>query len=444
MTVELPDGTEAEFPDTMSEEEIKAVLRQKFPAPAKAPLAERAAKATGETAADFMQQYGSIGGLLTAPKAALGALGSYLVPYTAPPGATLGERFRNEMEQARRQHQESYQRSPVAAPAGALASAFSVPLPAPATQAALGARAGPAALAAAGIHDTALFNAALTASQQADRPDVAGRVGEAATSPWNLVGAAPVAAIEARNALKASAAERMSRAEARAAAKAAEVKGAEQASLVGKYGGLRQTENKAIREAAAMEAAGTISPANAALLAQARQSGRFNEALNEALANDLQFLTQRQPQVQAAKTAMEKGAVELPAAIKAETAAKLSPKEMKSQFGARMKRYLPPMVAAGAGALLGGPAGLTIGALLGAGMRPSVQAWRRFAQNPAYQYQTGKALSSILGPGQVQLSPEEAKAIGFYMAQAVKGKGPRLLVEPVPVLGEEEGNESGR
>ena len=29
----LPDGTQAEFPDTMSEDEVKAVLRKKFPAP---------------------------------------------------------------------------------------------------------------------------------------------------------------------------------------------------------------------------------------------------------------------------------------------------------------------------------------------------------------------------------------------------------------------------
>lgn len=408
------------------------------------PTAKDLVRKTGETGADFMRQYGSVGGLLMAPAAAAGALGSYLVPYTAEPGASLGQRFRNEMQNLRHQHQESYERSPVAAPAGTLASAFAVPLPAPATQAAIGARATPAALAAAGIHDTALFNALLTGSQQADRPDVASRVGEAAISPWNLLGAAPVVALEARNTLKTRSGERMSRAENKAAAKAAQVKQAEQASLTGKYGGLRQTENKAIREAAAMEAAGTLTPENAALLAQARASGRFDEALNEALANDLQFLTTRQPEVQAAKTAMQEGAAALPAAIQAETAAKLSPKEMRSQFSARLKRYLPPLVGSGVGVLVGGPIGIGVGALAGAGMRPSVQAWRRFGQNPAFQYQTGKALSSILGPGQLKLTPQEARSMEFYMAQALSGKGPRLRLELAPGVGEEEGTEPGR
>jgi hypothetical protein len=230
----------------------------------------------------------------------------------------------------------------------------------------------------------------------------------------------------------------MASAEQRAAAKAAEVKGAEQASLVGKYGGLRQTENKAIREAAALEAAGTISPENAALLAKARQSGRFNEALNEALANDLQFLATRQPQVQAAKQAMQEGAAGLPAAIEAETAAKLSPKEVRSQLGARLRRYVPPMLGSATGAVLGGPMGAAIGALAGAGTRPAVQSWRRMLQNPAYQYQTGKALSTILGPGQLRLPPDEAKALELAMAQAIRGKGPRLRLELAPGIGEED------
>lgn len=440
MTVELPDGTEAEFPDTMSEDEVKAVLRRKFPVGPQPSKAAKAAKTAGETAADFAQQFGSIGGLLMAPKAAMGALGSYLVPYTARPGATLGERFKNEMEQARRQQAEAYQRSPIAAPAGAIGSALAVPLPAPATQAAMAARAAPAALAAAGVHDTALFNAALAASRSAGQPGMGTEIAQAASSPLNLLGAAPVAAIEARNLLKGRALERMSRAEAKAGAKAAEVKGAEQASLVGKYGGLRQTENKAIREAAAMEAAGTISPQNAALLAKARQSGRFNEALNEALANDLAFLTTRVPEVQAAKQAMQEGAAGLPVAIQAETAAKLSPAEARSQLAARLKRYGPAsLLGAGLGAAVGGPAGAVLGTYIGAGRHaPFIHSLRRAAQNPAVQYQTSRVVSGALGPSaRLNLTPDETRALEFYMAQAIRGKGPRVQLELVPGAAEE-------
>jgi len=435
--IEIQGEGTFELPDDATPAEIEALTAPK----PEAPLLPTAARKAGETAADFAQQYGSVGGLATWPKAALGTLGSYLVPYTSAPGASLGERFKNEMAQARRQHGESFRRSPVAATAGALASAFAVPLPAPATQAAMGARAAPAALAAAGIHDTALFNAALTASQTADQPDMAGRIAEAASSPLNLLGAAPVLAVEARNLLKQSAMTRMASAEAKAAAKAAQTKGAEQATLVGKYGGLRQTENKAIREAAAMEAAGTLTAENAALLARARESGRFNEALNEALANDLAFLTTRVPEVQAAKQAMQEGAAGLPAAIQAETAAKLSGAEMKSQLGARLKRYGPATVLGTAlGGMVGGPPGALLGAYFGAGRHaPFIHSLRRAAQNPAVQYQTSKAVSGALGPSpQLKLTPDELQSVEFYMAQALRGRGPRLRSDLMPAAGEED------
>lgn len=209
------------------------------------------------------------------------------------------------------------------------------------------------------------------------------------------------------------------------AAKTAE---AEVASLTGKYGGLRQTENKAIREAAAMESAGTLNSENAALLAEARASGRFNEALNEALANDLQFLTKRTGEVQAAKSAADAARQALPQTIANETERLLSPEMAKEQVKARFKRYAVPVIGgATAGYLTSGDdplskgIGMGVGAAAGRGVSPMVQALIRMASNPAVETQMLKAAGSATQAATGPTTQALVRALAMQRAAAALG-----------------------
>ncbi|MGC3998085.1 MAG: hypothetical protein QM767_11580 [Anaeromyxobacter sp.] len=163
------------------------------------------------------------------------------------------------------------------------------------------------------------------------------------------------------------AAGRVAAAEAKALEAALAKQTEEHASLVGKYGGLRQTENKAIQALLSLEESGMLNPENAAKLAELRASGRVAEALNEAAANNLEFMGQRTPAVQAAKSAMQQSAQNAEQNVAKETARQLSGQMLKQQIGDRVKRYGMPVAGSIIGTAMGGPVGAAVGALAGAG-----------------------------------------------------------------------------
>lgn len=168
--------------------------------------AGKAAQWLGESAADAALAGASVAQILDPAVAAAGALGSYVVPRTAPEGASLGERFTNEMEGLRSRRAEGARRSPNASLAGMLAGGAAA-APALAGGAVLSKLAPAAegvlpllARAGAGIGDAALMNAASQASSNIDQDPGAAAL-QAATSPWNAVGAAPALASAAAPAL---------------------------------------------------------------------------------------------------------------------------------------------------------------------------------------------------------------------------------------------------
>lgn len=213
-------------------------------------------------------------------------------------------------------------------------------------------------------------------------------------------------------------ASKAAKAEATAAATAEAEKLAEQASKQGKYGGLRQGENKAIKALLDLERDGIISPKNKEALDALRKSGRLADALNEAAANDLEFLAERTPQVSSAKAAMLEGKAALPEAIAAKKSELLSSAAARGQIMERVKRYGPPAVGSLIGSAVGGPVGTAVGFLAGAGSRPMVRALERMSKHPSVQAQiakammgTGRAVNSAgrsLTGGGVALTPATA------------------------------------
>ena len=157
----------------------------------------------GSSAAAGAQSLGQVADPLMA---AAGTAGSYLVPYTGT--GSVGERFKNEMENIRRTREERYKASPNAFGAGAiLIGAGAGPALAKMAPLSAGAPAGPGAAAlltraGAGVGDAALANAASQAASNLDR-DPLGAAAEAATSPGNLIGALPAAAPAMGDALRA-------------------------------------------------------------------------------------------------------------------------------------------------------------------------------------------------------------------------------------------------
>jgi hypothetical protein len=178
---------------------------------------------------------------------------------------------------------------------------------------------------------------------------------------------------------------RVASAEAKAAAKAAEEELALQASRVGSYGGLRQTENNAIRQLLAQEASGLISPQNQALLDAMKASGHFKDAINDALTNNLKFLATRTPAVQAAKDAMQVGQAALPQAIASKAEQLVSPEEAKRTLLTYAKRYWLPLAGTAAGSAVAGPWGGLAGAMIGGRSRPAMRAFINRVESPAWQ-----------------------------------------------------------
>lgn len=131
----------------------------------------------------------------------------------------------------------------------------------------------------------------------------------------------------------------------RAATQAGEESRAAVGSLVGKYGGLRQTENNAILSSLAAEEKGQLEPALVQRLAQLKASGRVKEAINESVANNLDFLETRIPEVAAAKKAMQDAQAALPQTI-ADRTAELSKPQFGKDLASLAKSYGEPLAAA--------------------------------------------------------------------------------------------------
>lgn len=221
--------------------------------------------------------------------------------------------------------------------------------------------------------------------------------------------------------LASKGAAKAAQADAAALAKATEAKLAEQASLVGKYGGLRQTENKAIRNLLDLEKTGELTPKNKIILALLKKEGRVAEALNEAAANDLEFLGSRTPEVSAAKAAMLEGKSALPEAIQKEAARLASPDEAKAQLYARLVRYGLPLAGSAIGTAVGGPVGGAVGALAGAGTRPMMHALGRMATHPSVQKAVWGGIESATS------APLRGGAFGSVLRQALAG----AMIAPV-------------
>lgn len=207
--VKIPGVGIVRFPEGMSDDQIVAEIGKMSPPSGSSPsTAERAATIAGETAADAVTGAALMGSIIDPVVAGAGAAGSYLVPYTAGhfwdaggrelgPDATLGERFRGEMEGLRGRRAEANQRSPVAFKVGMAAPAVLAPetlgsLPSMSKTAAslpVLVRAG------AGAADAALYSGLSAAASNIDRDPLAA-ASSAASDPSTLaLGAGfPVAA----------------------------------------------------------------------------------------------------------------------------------------------------------------------------------------------------------------------------------------------------------
>lgn len=211
-------------------------------------------------------------------------------------------------------------------------------------------------------------------------------------------------------------------------------------ALEGAYGGLRQTENKAILALLGLEEKGLIDTANAAKLAAFRASGRLAQALNEAAANDLEFLGSRVGQVATKKAESQAARAALPQAIQDETDRLLSPAVAKEQILARVRRYGWPMIGSAVGSVIGGPVGAAVGALGGAGMRPAARAWMNMARHPSVALPLSRGMESA-AVGMTRAAPA-ATSLGITLASPsarVETKPvptPRELAQADPTIGE--------
>jgi len=201
--VNLPDGTQGQFPDTMSDDDIAGVLRKQFgggeePAESKAYALARSLGGSGRAA---VTHAASPGGLLNSPLALVGALGSYM---KSGPEMGFGDRWRREMRNLRGQQEETARESPTGTIAGSVAGPLAAAKAIPAAMSALAPVSsymaqgmGNAGTILAGTLDSMLFGGAAAASREADR-NTGQAVGQAMSSPENLVaGGVPVAFKEA-------------------------------------------------------------------------------------------------------------------------------------------------------------------------------------------------------------------------------------------------------
>lgn len=225
-----------------------------------------------------------------------------------------------------------------------------------------------------------------------------------------------------------------SNAQTKAAQLATEAKTAPVRAVEGAYGGLRQTENKAILALLGLEEKGIISPQNAQKLAALKASGRLDQALNEAAANDIEFLGTRIGEVSAKKAEAQAARAALPQEIADETARLLSGKEAMNQILARVKRYGWPMFGSAVGSALGGPVGAAVGALGGAGMRPAMRSWMNMTRHPSVAPKLFGAIDNVAS-GVASFAPAGSLAGATLLAPSTGAQIPRLSAaseSPVP------------
>jgi hypothetical protein len=293
-------------------------------------------------------------------------------------------------------------------------------------------------LAAPGSLPVAAGVGALYGAGNSEATDVQGLVSDAGLGAGgglagNLAGKA-VAGVARRVANKAATG--AASAQAKAAELATKSKTAPVKAAEGAYGGLRQTENKAILALLGLEEKGIISAANKAKLDGLRSSGRLADALNEAAANDLEFLGSRIGEVAAKKAESQALRAALPQEIADETARLLSPAEAGNQIMARVKRYGWPMLGSAVGSVVGGPVGAAVGALGGAGMRPAARAWMNMTRHPSVAPRLLGAVDNVAS-GVAKAAPTVAGAAGVAMApQTSPVPSPQQLAQQDPVVGE--------
>lgn len=120
---------------------------------------------------------------------------------------------------------------------------------------------------------------------------------------------------------------------------------------------------------------------------------------------------------EAASIAYKEAMATEPERAAAKAAEKLSSAEARSQFMARAKRYIPAAALGGiTGTMLGGPPGGVVGAAGMMALRPMMHSARRYAQNPAVQYQALKPLGESKILAEIAKHPEYSGLLGYYFA----------------------------
>lgn len=220
----------------------------------------------------------------------------------------------------------------------------------------------------------------------------------------------------------------------RAAQQSAEAKAAEVASI---EGARRSAAANAYRQPIRINeilSDPAVPEAEKAVLRAWQQTPEYADLMTQNARNVLPQAQEALAAERAAADAAAEARANLPEAIRAETARRLSPETAREQVMARVSRYGPPAIGSAVGSAIGGPVGGAIGALGGAGTRPMVHALGRMAEDPAVQM-------SIWGPlGQLGQTPKPMIAtpgLGAELLRLLRSRAPSLLVERVPAMAEE-------
>lgn len=176
----------------------------------------------------------------------------------------------------------------------------------------------------------------------------------------------------------------------RALAKATAEQAKERASAIGSAAGSRNAaiaENNRVVEwiRNLLENESALGAEGRQVLEQARGTPEYQQAV-EALVRRLpQRLTEAGQQLAQGEQALASARALPPVAEMA--AERVSSPVARQKIWDRVIRYGPPAIGSAIGASVGGPEGVAIGALAGAGTRPAVHAIRRMIQDPAVQTQ---------------------------------------------------------
>lgn len=217
---------------------------------------------------------------------------------------------------------------------------------------------------------------------------------------------------------------------------ATRAKGEAEAALrseVGTLGAKAQHTNRQIEWVIRLldeESSGTITPQNRALLESFRGSPEYAELTNKAAERVLQQAPEAVGELSAQEAKVAQMKAGMPQAVADATEAATAPAEAKHQVWERVKRYGPVAVGTAVGAHVGGPLGVAIGSLAGAGTRPMVRALGRMATNPAVQRQFYEWLESAAVPvvrGSTAATNEVAGPAASMAERATNTQGQTFL-----------------